>query len=66
MRWTQSEKMDFFTLTKLNVKLDISNDEGELVEIAAHPDGENPHLAPFPCKVNNVLNPNHSPALDHG
>lgn len=36
VRWIQSEKFDFFTITKLD-KLDISNDEGGLVEIAAQP-----------------------------
>lgn len=54
VRWIQSENIDFFTI---NVKLDISNHEGRLVEIAARPDGKNPNLSPFPCKINNVLKP---------
>lgn len=66
MKWIQCEKIDFFTVTKLNVKLNISNDEGGLVEIAAHPDGKNPHLSSFPCTINHVLNPKQSPALEQG
>lgn len=63
MRGIQSENIDFFTV---NVKLNISSHEGSLVEIAALPDGENPHLSLFPCKINHVLNPEHSPAVDQG
>lgn len=50
MRWIQSEKIDFFTVTKPNVKSDISNDEGGLVEIAAHPDGKTPPCPHFHAK----------------